>query len=99
LLNTEAAEPARPAELVARASDHIREAKSDETRTAYGLAWRQLTSWCETHGRRALPMVVTVFMLAPPNRGRLIGNHFRGAIRAEEPYTALQADAARCRRG
>jgi porphyrinogen peroxidase len=54
-VNTEDAEPALPAELVARASDYIREAKSEKTRTAYALAWRQFSAWCEAHGRCALP--------------------------------------------
>src|SRR5262245_32435818 len=54
-VNTEDAEPALPVELVARASDYIREAKSEKTRKAYALAWRQFSEWCGAHGRCALP--------------------------------------------
>ncbi len=36
---------------------------------------------------------MTIFMLAPPNRGHLIGNHFRGASApVEEPSTASTAE-------
>jgi integrase len=49
------AELALPVELVEKATEYIREAKSERTREAYAVAWRFFTEWCGVHGRCALP--------------------------------------------
>lgn len=54
-IDTEAAEVALPAHLVERATAYMQEAKSQRTRKAYATAWRLFSTWCEEHGRCALP--------------------------------------------
>jgi site-specific recombinase XerD len=44
-----------PTEVVNEANDYIGASRSANTRRAYASDWRHFTSWCEAHGRTALP--------------------------------------------
>jgi hypothetical protein len=44
-----------PAFLIERASDYMREAKSERTRKVYATAWKMFTAWCDQHDRCPLP--------------------------------------------
>jgi integrase len=48
-------EIALPDALIERAKDYMAEALSERTREAYGRWQRAFASWCERHGRQALP--------------------------------------------
>ncbi len=51
----DAGELALPDDLVTVARSFIAEARADQTRAAYGRAWRLFETWCGSHGRKQLP--------------------------------------------